>query len=103
MMGTSVKCIIIFAIALACLPGSAGAQSCDSLRGSVNCNVPGAGNQPPAPAARSDWNFGSAPAAPGLGSDLLTGRSDDDTAMLGGIVFGGSGATCMGPFRWRQC
>lgn len=100
---TCARASIMCAIVLVCLSGPADSQTCDSLRGSVNCNAPEAANQAPAPARQSDWKFGYAPSKSGLGTDLLTGRGDDDAAMLGGIVFGGSGATCMGPFRWRKC
>jgi hypothetical protein len=102
MMFARVKWTIIGVLALT-FASAANSQTCNSLLGSASCNVPGASNQAPPPASQSDWNFGNAPGSPGLGSDLLTGQSDNDTAMLGGIVFGGSGATCMGPFRWRKC
>ena len=102
MTGTRPKWLLIGAGALAVLASAANSQTCDTLLGGVNCSRPGASSQTQAE-RQSDWSFGSPPGNPGLGTDLLTGRSDDDTAMLGGIVFGGSGATCMGPFRWRKC
>lgn len=94
--------MIASALSLPLLTGGVGAQTCDSLQGNTNCNI-ATGKAPALPPDReSDWNFSYA-GSRGFGSDLLTGRSDDDAAMLGGIVFGGSGATCMGPFRSRKC
>jgi hypothetical protein len=89
-------------LALLLLAGGVGAQTCDSLQGNTNCNIATGKTQPLPPDRESDWNFSYADGR-GFGTDLLTGRSDDNAAMLGGFVFGGSGATCTGPFRARKC
>jgi hypothetical protein len=94
--------MIASALSLPLFIGGVAAQTCDSLLGNTNCNI-ATGKTPTLPPDReSDWNFSYADGR-GFGTDLLTGRGNDDAAMLGGIVFGGGGATCMGPFRSRRC
>lgn len=102
MVSSRVKWIVISAAALLFFAGPVSPQTCDSLQGSTNCNI-GAGKAQALPPDReSDWNFSHA-GSRGFGTDLLTGRRDDDAGLFGAVVFGGSGATCIGPFRSRKC
>ena len=99
---SSANWIVAGALALPFFAGDVGAQTCDSLQGTTNCNIATGKTQQLPPNRESDWNFSYADGR-GFVTDLLTCRSDDDAAMLGGIVFGGSGATCSGPLRSRRC
>src|SRR4051812_23078804 len=96
------KWVLIGALGSLYFAGPVSPQTCDSLRGPNNCNIAGGSNRELLADRESDWNFSYAGANRGLGSDLLTGRKDD-AAMFGAVVFGGSGTTCMGPFRSRKC
>ena len=100
MASSRAKRIAMSAAALLMVAGPVSPQTCDSLQGNTSCNI-GKGQALP-PDRESDWNFSFA-GSRGFGTDLLTGRSDDDAGMFGAVVFGGSGATCLGPFRSRKC
>ena len=100
--------ILMLIGSLAFIAGSAVSQTCDSLLGGANCGArPQASQQngriPPSygPQGNTDWRLGSGSATGGIGSGLSS--RDDQPATFGAITFGGSGRTCSGPFRSRDC